>query len=69
MAQHITRTYTDADGVDHEMDEAQYATKGPATGKRWYVCVICGWGFPKAKVKLRSGVAYCIPNRCYEDLL
>jgi hypothetical protein len=68
-AQHIARTYTDAEGVDHLMYEAQYATKGPASGKRWYVCHICGWGFREDQVTLKNGVAYCKRHGCYKDLL
>lgn len=70
-SQWITRTvnYT-SNGVSTSttMDEAQYGTRGPALGRKWYTCVVCGLDYPEDKVMLRGGVAYCTPQKCYRDL-
>lgn len=67
MDQYIIRIITDPDGVDWEMYEAQYATKGPATGEKWFNCTICGDSFPKSKMAFKGGAPFCIPHRCYLD--
>ena len=50
------------------MEEAQVGTQGPATGHRWYTCVVCGLDYREDKVMLKGGVAYCLPLKCYLDL-
>jgi hypothetical protein len=69
MEQYITRTYTDADGVDHEMLEVQFPDLGPPTGERWYVCHACGQPFRKADVLLIDGLPYCFKNKDAEEKL
>jgi formylmethanofuran dehydrogenase subunit E len=64
LEQYITRTYTDAEGVDHEMLEVQFPDLGPPTGERWYVCMACGQPFRRADVVLVNGNPYCFKNEC-----
>jgi formylmethanofuran dehydrogenase subunit E len=67
MEQFVTVTHT-KDGVDYEMLEARYAPKGPASGRLWYLCTICGGYFPEDEVRLKGGQAFCVPRRCYESM-
>ena len=59
MSQHVDL----GDGVL----EAQYASRGPASGRKWYTCVICGLDFPQDKVVIRGGAAYCTES-CSDEL-
>ena len=70
-SQYITRTVNYMSGgvsTSTTMEEAQFGTQGPATGKRWYTCVVCGLDYPEDKVMLKGGAAYCFPLKCYRDL-
>jgi len=69
--QWITRTVNYTSGglsASTTMEEAQMGTRGPARGRRWYTCNVCGLDYPEDKVILKGGVAYCTPQQCYLDL-
>ena len=71
MAQYITRTIQfTSSGVAYSttMKEAQFGTRGPARGRRWYTCIMCGQDYPVEKVILKGGKAYCIPLKDYLDM-
>lgn len=70
-SQYITRTVNYMSGgvsTSTTMEEAQFGTRGPATGHKWYTCVVCGLDYPEDKVMLKGGAAYCFPLKCYRDL-
>jgi hypothetical protein len=67
--QHILRTFTGNDGEEYSMYEAQFATRGPFSWQKWYTCCECLFDFPEGDVLLKDGKAYCIPNKCYEDVI
>jgi len=70
-SQYVTSTVTWTSGgtsYTTNMFVAQYGTRGPAKGRRWYTCQMCGLDYPAEKVILRGGVAYCLPLKCYRDL-
>ena len=50
------------DGAGGKMIQANYATKGGYSFKRWYNCQICGLSYPEDEVILddESGAAYCL---------
>jgi len=50
------------------MFEAQRATRGPYSFRKWYTCRICGFDFPEDQVVLRGGAAYCIPYNHYYEI-
>lgn len=66
---HTLLTQYDVDGVAYTVYEAASATSGPASGKRWYRCHLCAMDFREDQVMLIGGAAYCIPNRCYEEMV
>ena len=67
-SQHVVRTYTDADDVDHEMFEAQFTSRYPFSFKRWYTCHICGLDYRIDEVMLQGGIAFCIPLEDYKEM-
>lgn len=71
MSDYIERTILYTSGgvaTSTTMLEAQRLTYGPRTGERWYTCIKCGLDYPRGKVILRGGAAYCIPLKDYLDM-
>lgn len=50
------------------MYSSAFGTYGPARGKKWYECHVCGFSYPEDRVVLRGGVAFCRENMCYLDM-
>lgn len=50
------------------MIEAQFATKGKQSFKKWDICMVCGFAYPKDQLVYIKGAPYCIPQRDYEDV-
>ena len=42
-----------------ELAEPKYGTKGAASGRKWYVCSICGLERPEDEVVRVKGKVYC----------
>lgn len=57
-----------SDGAGGTMVQANFATKGPHSFRRWYNCQICGLSYPEDEVVLYGGVAYCIKFKHYEEI-
>ena len=53
--------------VDKELTEIQYGTRGGVSGRKWYVCSICGLEFPEDEVVKRSGKIFCEDD--FEDFI
>lgn len=53
--------------TESEVIEAKYGTKGAASGRKWYVCSICGLERPEDEVIIRSGKVYCEED--FEDFI
>jgi len=77
MEQYVLETVTANDhdrnanydaGDTFEMYTVNYTTRGPSRGVRWYNCEICGLSYPKDKVLLKGGAAYCVPLKHYEEM-
>ena len=68
MAQYVTVTYTDGDGVDHDMLEVRYPDKmGKVEFERSYTCCLCGLDYKAYDICLVGGIPFCIPNKCYTE--
>ena len=67
MGQYTTIYYDDDQPELGTMLQANYGTKGAASGKKWYVCSICGLERPEDKVVIRSGKVYCEED--FEDFI
>jgi hypothetical protein len=67
MSIHTLLTQQDKDGNDYTVYEAAAGTYGAASGKRWYICHICGLSYREDKVKFIGGAPYCVPLKCYEE--
>ena len=48
--------------------EAQYTSYGPASGRKWFTCQICGLDYPEDEVSMQGGAAFCHENGCYKDM-
>ena len=60
MAQiYKTINYDDSNPALGTMLEAQYGTKGAASGRKWYVCSICGLERPEDEIVRVKGKVYC----------
>lgn len=60
-------TQYDKDGNAYTVYEVRSATKGPASGKRWYDCGLCGWCFREDQGAFLNGQFFCFSNNCYEE--
>ena len=60
-------TQYDQDGNPYTVYEVRSATSGPASGKRWYNCGLCGWGFREDQGSFYNGRFYCYENLCHEE--
>ena len=49
-------------------EENQGITRHRISHQRWFTCRICGLDYPRDKVILRGGGAWCIPNKDYYEL-
>ena len=68
MAEIYKTIYYDDDHPElGTMLEAQYGTKGAASGRKWYVCSICGLERPEDEVVKVRGKIYCEED--FEDYL
>ena len=57
------------DGAGGTMLQANYATKGKFSWRRWYNCQICGFSYPEDEVILDdNGAAYCLRFNHYEEI-
>ena len=66
MSRYTTLTQQDKDGNDYTVVEAESGTRGPASGKRWYTCHMCGFDYRRDEVVLQGGAAFCIPGGDYK---
>lgn len=68
MAEIYKTIYYDDDHPElGTMLEAQYGTKGSASGRKWYVCSICGLERPEDEVVKVRGKIYCEED--FEDYI
>lgn len=67
MGQYETVYYDDDNPSLGTMTQANYGTKGPASGRKWYVCSVCGLERPEDEVIIRSGKVYCEED--FEDFI
>ena len=71
-SQYVTSTivYTSVTGASNSttMLSANFGTKGPWTGQRWYVCHVCGHDWRADEGVVVGGEFYCFYNKCYLDL-
>ena len=68
-AQYVPVDVVDSQGNHYTMYDVQYSTTRKVwTGMKWYVCQICGFSYPQDKVRIRGDQAFCIPNRCYQEM-
>jgi hypothetical protein len=64
---YTTIYYDDSDTSLGTMLEASHGTRGGISGRKWYVCSICGLEFPEDEVVKRSGKIYCEDD--FEDFI
>jgi len=62
----VTVTYTSL-GVNYSttMYSSAFGTYGPARGKKWHECFVCGFSFPEDRLTFYHGRPYCRENMCY----
>ena len=57
------------DGAGGTMLQANYATKGKFSWRKWHNCQICGFSYPEDEVVFDdSGTAYCLRFNHYEEI-
>lgn len=60
-------TQYDENGDPYTVYEVRSATSGPASGKRWYNCGLCGFEFREDRGGWLNGNFYCFENYCFEE--
>lgn len=61
-----------SDPVGYEpyyMAVATSGTRGKVGTGQWAQCYICRYDYPISQMKKHHGRYYCIPQKCYEDIL